>query len=156
MYAGFVVGNGWDGGVLLDSDDAGETAAKKINDLYLKQIATDAKTKFRVFMLGKATGLGDRDIEIEDIFPISFYLDCVNVAYRASLVEADLPQDGDQRIASRVDGALKKIGHSGLDKKRVVPELLKRFDVWRDIKDVPSEVVTRAEKLFSAINAAYA
>jgi energy-coupling factor transporter ATP-binding protein EcfA2 len=30
MYAGFMVGNGWDAGVLLDADSAGEEARKKI------------------------------------------------------------------------------------------------------------------------------
>ena len=36
MYAAFAIGQGWDSGVLLDSDRAGNEAKKKIEGLYLK------------------------------------------------------------------------------------------------------------------------
>ena len=39
MYAAFAVGQGWDAGVLLDSDDAGEEARTKINELILSEFA---------------------------------------------------------------------------------------------------------------------
>ena len=75
MWAGFLVGQKFDAGVLLDSDKAGEDAKKKIGDLYLKQLAADQK--FRVFMLKDAAGIKNNEAAIEDIFPVEFYLSCV-------------------------------------------------------------------------------
>lgn len=155
MYAAFIVGNKWDAGVLLDSDAAGEEARKKIGELYLKNIAEGQK--FRVLMLGAAAGIKKTDAAIEDLFPESFYLDCVNAAYGIAIKEADLPVDGSTLITKRVESVLQsRHGRSALDKERVMAELLRRFDGWKKADDAPPEAVARAEKLFAAINREFA
>jgi len=155
MYAGFVIGNGWDAAVLLDSDEAGEAARKKIEELYLSDLSKAHGAKFRVFMLAKIAGLDAPDIAIEDLFPPEFYLECVNAAYRTSIKEGDLPGDQSAQITKRIDAALRAIGLSGLDKRRVMPELLKRFDSWTDIASVPAETAERAARMFRVINDAF-
>ena len=75
MYAAFAVGNGWDAGVLLDTDAEGHAAKKKIDELVLKELAEEQKARFRVLMLGKAAGVDKTDVAIEDLFPDQFYID---------------------------------------------------------------------------------
>ena len=38
---------------------------------------------------------------------------------------------------------------------RVVAEMLKRFDSWHEIKDLPAGTAERAEQLFKTVNAAF-
>jgi hypothetical protein len=154
MYAGFLIGQGWDAAVLLDSDGAGEKARKKIKELYLDKLGQGAK--FRVFMLGSAAGITQNESSIEDIFPREFYLDCVNTAYGIAIREADLPVDGSPLIADRVEQVLqKKHGRAKLDTALVMKELMKRFDGWDDVGKLPPGLADRAEKLFAAINAGF-
>src|SRR5260370_22063470 len=81
MYAAFAAGQGWDSGVLLDSDEAGEAASMKIQELTLKDIAEEKKARFRVLMLGKAAGIKKTDAAIEHLFDDQFNLAGVNVAF---------------------------------------------------------------------------
>lgn len=154
MAAAFMVGNKWDSGVLLDSDEEGHKAKKKINDLYLKDLAEDAK--FRVFMLDKVSGVTNTDVAIEDLFPPEFYLDCVNAAYGFTIVEADLPVDGSTLITKRVETVLQnRYTRKELDKGLVMNQMLKRLDEWNSIEDLPGDTAKYAEKLFKTINAAF-
>jgi energy-coupling factor transporter ATP-binding protein EcfA2 len=157
MYAGFIVGMGWDGGVLLDSDDAGTDAGNKIRELYLKDAAEGQRTTFRVLNIAKAAGLkGKNEAAIEDLFPDDFYLDCVNAAYRISIKSEHLPVDGSSMITKRVEAALVRDHQRKLDKKLVLGEMLKRFDTWQSIKDPPTGTMKNAEKLFASINMVFA
>src|SRR5690606_42079788 len=67
MYAGFAIGQGWDAGVLLDNDEAGEKAKTKITELYVSKIAEDGGQKFRTLMLGKAGGTKQSDFATDDL-----------------------------------------------------------------------------------------
>lgn len=155
MYAGFLVGNKFDAGVLLDSDREGHKARTKINELYLAKLAEGQK--FRVLMLKEAAALPTSEPAIEDIFPPDFYLDCVNSAYRFTIKIDDLPTDGSDQITKRVESVLQsRYGHSELDKGRVMAEMLRRFDAWRTVNDLPGDTALHAEKLISAVNAAFA
>jgi hypothetical protein len=59
-------------------------------------------------------------------------------------------------ITKRVETLLiDRYGHKELDKRRIMGELLKRFDTWKALKDLPPDVQGRAEKLFAAINSAF-
>jgi hypothetical protein len=157
MYAGFIVGMGWDGGVLLDTDDAGINAGNKIGELYLKDAAEGQRTTFRVLSIAKAAGLkGKNEAAIEDLFPDDFYLDCVNTAYRINIKPEHLPVDGSSMITTRVEAALLRDHQRKLDKKLVLGEMLKRFDTWQSIKDLPAGAKKNAEKLFASINAVFA
>ncbi|BDA83733.1 hypothetical protein Sa4125_12750 [Aureimonas sp. SA4125] len=157
MYAGFAIGQGWDAGVLLDSDAAGHAAKVKIDDLYVSKLAAEKAKRFRTFMLGKAAGSKKTDFAIEDLFPDKFYLDCVNTALGLAIKLDDLPVDGSDMITKRVEHVLKaRYGMSGLDKRRVLSEMWNRFDKWNTASDLPPGTPASAEKLFKAINSAFA
>lgn len=154
MYAAFLVGNKFDAGVLLDSDAEGAEAKKKISELYLSQLAEGQK--FRVLMLKEAAGIAKNEPAIEDIFPEEFYLDCVNKAYRYTIKLEDLPADGSDQITKRVEAVLiSRYGNKELDKRRVMAEMLKRFDEWKTLEDLPGDTAKLAEKLIGKINAAF-
>jgi len=59
-------------------------------------------------------------------------------------------------ITKRVESVLRqRYGHSELDKRRVMSEILRRFDGWHKISDLPKGTAESAEKLFKTINAAF-
>jgi energy-coupling factor transporter ATP-binding protein EcfA2 len=157
MYAAFAIGQKWQSGVLLHSDAAGESARKKINELFLsRQAETDAK-RFRVIMLKQAAHIGKGEVGIEDLFPDEFYLALVNAAYRIQIQMSDLPADGSAMIAKRIEQVLvSTYGCSGLDKGAVLAHMLRAFETWRSIGDIPPLAVTRAELLFEKINFEFA
>jgi hypothetical protein len=157
MYAGFAIGQDWDAGVLLDTDDAGHKAKAKIEELFVSKLAEEKKMRFRTIMLAKATGSKKTDFAIEDLFPDKFYVDCVNSAYGLAIKMEDLPQDGSDMITKRTEHVLKtRYGHKELDKRRVMGEMWKQFDTWSNADDLAKEAASRAEKLFKAINNAFA
>jgi len=155
MYAGFLIGQKWEGGVLLDSDAAGDAAARKIKELYLKDIAAESGHQFRILSIGKAAGLSKNEAAIEDLFPDEFYIDCVNSAYRVAISLTDLPVDGSSMITKRVETVLKAQHNRSLDKRMVLAEMLQRFDPWESADSLPKGTVAHAEKLFEAINRAF-
>ncbi len=156
MYAAFAIGHKWQSGVLLDTDKAGHTAKKKIDDLHLSKLADKDQKTFRVFMLGKSAGIKKTDASIEDLFPNQFYLDLVNEAYGYSIDEDDLPEDGSDMITKRVETVLQnRHGLSELDKGRVLVKMLERFDSWTEPNDLPVGTTAMAEKLFKVINSAF-
>lgn len=156
MYAGFAIGQKWDAGVLLDSDEAGNKAKSKIDELYISKLADQSNIKFRTFMLGKSCGSKKTDFAIEDIFPDKFYVDCVNECYGLSIKMEDLPEDGSDMITKRVEHVLKaKYRHADLDKRIVMGQMLKQFDKWFSESDLPKDAVVRAQKLFKTINESF-
>jgi predicted ATP-dependent endonuclease of OLD family len=155
MYAAFAIGQRWDAGVLLDSDDAGLAAKKKITEMALKDLAAEDGHEFRVLMLGKASGIKKTDVAIEDLFPDEFFRECVNRAYGIAIRDEDLSSDGSTLISKRVEKVLKDRHGKELDKKLVLSEMLKDFDSWRKLPDLPKGTVASAEKLFKSINAAF-
>jgi len=156
MYAAFCIGQDWDAGVLLDTDAAGLAAKQKIHDLYVSQLAEEKAKRFRTFMLGQTVGTKKTDFAVEDLFPDSFYIDCVNAAFGVAIKASDLPQDGSDMITKQVEHVLKnRHGHSELDKRRVMGEMLKVFDGWKTIADLPKGTAQNAEKLFASINKAF-
>jgi hypothetical protein len=156
MYAGFLVGNKFDAGVLLDSDSEGESAKKKIKELYVDSLSDENETKFRILMLGEIAGSKKKSFSIEDVFPIDFYLDCVNKAYRTNIKEDELPKDGSDQVCKRVEAVLQRMGHSGkVDKERVMVQMLKKFDDLKTTSDLSAETVSAAKKIINKINKAF-
>jgi energy-coupling factor transporter ATP-binding protein EcfA2 len=156
MYAAFAVGQGWDSGVLLDTDAEGYAAKKKIEELVLKDLAEEQKVRFRVLMLGNAAGIKKTDSAIEDLFDDLFYVECVNTAFGIAIKEDDLPLDGSDMITKRVETVMsQRYGYKEFDKRRVVSEILRRFDDWQKVSDLPNGTPAKAEKLFKAINNAF-
>ena len=157
MYAAFAVGQGWDSGVLLDTDSEGKAAKKKIYELVLKELADEQKARFRVFMLGSAAGIGKTDVAIEDLLGDEFYLDCVNSAFRVAIDRSDLPVDGSDMITKRVESVLvQRFGHKKLDKRPVRRELLRRFDRLEKVAELPDGTAEWAAQLFRTINITFA
>lgn len=155
MYAAFAIGQGWDSGVLLDSDTAGNEAKKKIEENCLKSLAAEKRQRFRVFQIGQAAKIGKTDAAIEEMFTDECYLDMVNVAYGLNIKMGDLPEGGSDMITKRLDPVMEaRLGHK-LDKGRVVAEMLKRFDNWREAVDLPAGTADRAAQLFKTINAGF-
>jgi hypothetical protein len=156
MYAGFAIGQGWDAGVLLDTDEAGIQAKAKIEELFLSKLAEEKQKRFRAIMLGKAAGTKKTDFAMEDMFPDAFYVECVNATFGLAIKMEDLPEDGSDMITKRVEQVLKqRYGHKELDKRRVMGEMWRRFDTWSKASDLPEEAAKRAERLFKTINSAF-
>ncbi len=155
MYVAFALGQRWDAAVLLDSDEAGNVARAKINEMDLKEYAAETGHEFRVLMIGEAAGITETDSAVEDLFPDEWFLDCVNRAYGLAIKLEDLPDDGPTLISKRVETALKSRHGRDLDKKHVLKEMLKDFDGWKEIKDLPRDTAAKAEKLFKKIDAAF-
>ncbi|PDT15506.1 hypothetical protein CO670_17165 [Rhizobium sp. J15] len=155
MYAAFAIGQRWDAGVLLDSDEAGLVAKKKISEMDLKELAASDGYEFRVLTLREAAGIKKTDVAIEDLFPDDFFRECVNRAYGVAIRTEDLPVDGTTLISKRVETVLKTRHGRTLDKKLVLTEMLKQFDSWSKLSDLPKGTTASAEKLFKAINGAF-
>ncbi len=155
MYAAFAIGQLWDAGVLLDTDEAGHQAREKIKDMNLKDYAAQTGHEFRVLMLDKAAGVKKTDVAIEDLFPDEWFLECVNRAYGLALRLEDLPEDGSTLIAKRVEIAMKQRQSRNLKKKDVLVEMLKEFDSWTTVDDLPAGTAAYAEHLFKKVNAAF-
>jgi hypothetical protein len=156
MYAAFAIGQRWHAGVLLDTDDAGHKAYTKIKDMNLKDYAEEIGREFQVLMLGNSSGVTKTDVAIEDLFPDEWFLGCVNRAYGLAIKLEDLPPDGSTLISKRVETAMKQRQGRDLKKKDVLKEMLKDFDGWTKISDLPNGTATNAERLFKKINAAFA
>ena len=156
MYAAFAVGQRWSAAVLLDSDSAGHEARRKIDNLVLKAVAKDTNVKFRVLMLADAAGLTKTEAGIEDLFEDEFYMGCVNEAYGLNILAEDLPCDGSDMIASRLERVLqRRYDHKSLDKKRVLSVMLRRFDTWSTRDDLPPRTAESANSLFAKINRSF-
>lgn len=152
MYAAFAIGQRWNAGVLLDTDEAGYEAQRKIKDMNLKAYSKETGHEFRVLMLGSAAGVKKTDVAIEDLFPDEWFLDCVNRAYGLALKLEDLPEDGSSLIAKRAETAMKRRQARDLKKKDVLTEILKDFDKWVADVDLPKGTANTAERLFKKIN----
>jgi hypothetical protein len=156
MYAAFAIGQEWDAGVLLDTDEEGAKAKEKINSLYLSKLAEERQKRFRVFMLGKAAGIKKTDAAVEDIFPDEFYLECVNGAFGQAIKMEDLPKDGSDMIAKRIEQVLRvRHGHKELDKDKALSKMLQQFDQWEKASDLPGDTAENAAQLFKTINGAF-
>lgn len=156
MYAAFSVGQGWNAGVLLDTDPEGLAAKKKIDEQVLNALAAEPQARFHVLLVGDAAGIRKTEAAIEDLFDDQFYVDCVNAAYGLAINIEDLPVDGSDMIAKRVERVLiERYGHKKLEKQRVMSEILLRCDAWEKVWDLPKDTAARAENLFRSINKAF-
>jgi energy-coupling factor transporter ATP-binding protein EcfA2 len=157
MYAAFAIGQKWQSGVLLHSDAAGEGIRKKISEQLLSRQGEADARRFRIIMLKPAAHVSKAEVAIEDLFPDEFYLALVNAAYRIQIQMSDLPTDGPVMIARRIEQVLvSTYGCTALDRGAVLAHMLRAFETWRSIGDIPPLTVTRAELLFEKINFEFA
>ncbi|HYM01135.1 MAG TPA: hypothetical protein VEZ90_19405 [Blastocatellia bacterium] len=155
-YAAFMVGNGFDAGVLLDSDAEGFAAKKKISEKYPDELAEEKRKRFRVLMLGDAVKSPAKEFAIEDLFPVEFYLECINEAFSTNLKVADLPDDVGPQNRKRAEAALINRGRiKKLNRNLVLPPLVRRFDTFNLRHDLPQGTYEKAKALIQKINSIF-
>ena len=154
MYVEYLLGRGCSAAILLDSDPEGQRARDRIEAMFAKQGGEGPRP--RVVMMADAMGIQASEVGLEDLFPVEFYLDCVNKAYGLALQGTDLPVDGSPQVADRVARALRsQHGHEAFDKFPVLTELWRRFESWKRLSDMPDSAGNRAERLVKSINRAF-
>ena len=153
--AAFAIGQKWQSSVLLDSDEAGLAAKKKIGELFLKRLSESEGNNFQVITIKDAAGKSKTDAAIEDLFPDDFYLDLVNETYGINIRMEDLPVDGSDMNTKRIEKVLKEKYGRDLDKGRIMGKLMNKFRSWNKLNDLPKGTADKAEKLFSKINSAF-
>jgi len=105
-------------------------------------------------VISVSTVLDDQaEADIEDLMPPDFYVELVRVAFSrsaaAGLTAEALEDNGNPRLAKRVQAILKSWNFTGFDHLLPALELSKNPEQY----PLPNEVLDRAEKLFNAINA---
>lgn len=127
--------------VLLDSDQAGQQAAKNLEDTF----STDANVR----ML--ATAIDKKQATIEDLIPRDIYLKALADAGYAVTLQAD--EEAIEMTTAALGKAFLRLGLGQFGTEHKAVAALKLVDAWaRDPKSVPTETVVAAEKLFAAIN----
>ena len=154
MFVSYLLGRGCSAAVLLDSDSEGQSARSRIESMDFGQTGEGARP--RILMLADAMGVQASEVGPEDLFPVEFYLDCVNKAYGLALQATDLPVDGSPQTVDRVARALRtRYGRDGYDKLPVLLELRRRFEGWKRLSEMPESAANRAERLIKSINRAF-
>jgi energy-coupling factor transporter ATP-binding protein EcfA2 len=148
--ATFMIGQGLEVIVLLDSDTAGESARESLVKKWLTRYKSQPA---HVLSLGPAAGETNREFAIEDLFPDDFYLKRVMTAYGRELKAAGvdtLSLQGKDSVAKRTERALNTHGIP-FNKGRVAK--LIRADLIRmaNASSLPEETRSRAERLIQAI-----
>lgn len=100
--------------------------------------------------------VGEPDADIEDLFEPGFYVELVNDAYQgllstAKLMVKDLPED--KRLVRRVERAFADKGVNNGRLNHYSPAAALNRNQAKYVPKLSEETLTRAEKLFSAINA---
>lgn len=151
--ATFMIGQGLDVAVLLDSDKAGNDAR---DALVKKWLTHYSKSRGEILSLGTAIGNPDVEFSIEDLFPDEFYLAKVNEAYKKELMGAKLSANdlrGNDQLCKRVERTLGEQGVT-FNKGRVAKLLKHSLSTMKSASALPVETKAKAEKLFTAVNRA--
>lgn len=133
-------------GVLLDTDAAGKRVR---DDIVKSRIIKDN----RVIFVNEAIEDVNREMEFEDLFPESFYIDYVNKTYNKELGDEPLVSpltSRKPRVRQRIDEAFKQ-RKLEFHKTRPARLMLEDFGNMK-LKDLPEELVNNLEKLFKIIN----
>ena len=146
LLAAMLAGQKLKVGVLLDTDAEG----KKVRDDIVKnRIIKDN----RVIFIDEAVKNTNREMEFEDLFPESFYIDYVNKAYREELKDQPLISpltNCSPRIRQRITEVFEQRGLV-FHKTRPARLMLEDFGTIR-LKELPKELVDNIERLFDIVN----
>lgn len=127
--------------VLLDSDQAGQQAAKNLEDTF----STDANVR----ML--ATAIDKKQATIEDLIPRDIYLKALAEAGYAVTLQAD--EEAIEMTTAALGKAFLRVGLGQFGTEHKAMAALKLVDAWaRDPKSVPTETFVAAQKLIAVIN----
>jgi len=137
--------------VLLDNDTAGQIAKSKLIKNWLTKYN---ETKSNAKLLNEILDLPDnKNIALEDIFPVDYYLDKVRETYKRELLNIDINESklhGNGLIVNKVEtffdtNSLKF--NKGSVAKRIKEDLIKKnFD------ELPTELIENFKKIFKTIN----
>lgn len=151
--ATFMIGQGLDVAVLLDSDQAGGEARDALVKKWLTHYQSSTA---QVLSLGETIGVS-KEFSIEDIFPDDFYLGFVNQVYEKQLkafAVKKLKLQGNDQLSKRVERALAE--HKiPFNKGSVAKKLRRALSEMKSISDLPEETQERAKLLITSINAVF-
>lgn len=151
--ATFMIGQNLEVAVLLDSDQAGDTARAKLVTSWLTRYKGKGT---QVLSLGSVVGTERCEFAIEDLFPQEFYLERVKAVYKKELTAAavtDIKLTGGDQLCKRVERALgdEKIRfNKGSVAKRIRADLAR----MESMKQLPQTTKEMVAKLFAAIQVA--
>lgn len=144
--------------ILLDKDGKGDNVAGRIKT-EAPELDSDQVLQLELDDDGK-----NQHIEIEDMVPAEFYIDCVNTAYKDKIEDytpVELREEDSQRyinsveynnrkIASKIEEAFEECDNGGLNKLMVAKEIESRFlsgdveeEIFSDFKIVLGKVAGR-------------
>lgn len=153
--ATFMIGQGLDVVVLLDSDGAGEAARAKL----VKNWLTKYKGKeSQVLCLGDVLEPARPQFAIEDLFPDEFYLARVEEVYHKQLATCGDPKltlVGGGQLCKRVERALQDKGIK-LNKGSVAKRLRRDVSRMKDATELPEQARRFASTIFSRVASALA
>lgn len=146
LLAAMLAGQKLKVGVLLDTDAEGKRVR---DDIVKNRIIKDN----RVIFVTEAIEDVNREMEFEDLFPESFYLNYVNKAYNKELGDNSLPSpltSRKPRVRQRIEEAFEQ-RKLKFHKTRPARLMLEDFGSMT-LKDLPKGLVNNLEKLFEMIN----
>lgn len=140
-----LIGHDVEVAILLDSDQAGESAIKK-----LRNVIADVDS--RCVRISDALN-DDRVEELEQMMPEEYYLDAVKRAYPDVKFTFNKDEQGIANVVDRVDASLKRKGHGKLEKWRPIQQVV--ADINSGSPDVPDKLFAAASIVLAKLNAVF-
>lgn len=132
-------------GVLLDSDNEGNIAKDQlIRDKILKSN--------KILTLGDIFDRPNQTMSLEDVFPEEYYLKFVKAAYSKEIGNKEIVLDSkNPMLVKRIESFFAKNNLGSFDKTKPALAITREFGKM-DLSEMPQQLVTNFEKLFSTIN----
>jgi predicted ATP-dependent endonuclease of OLD family len=144
--ASLLAGHDVEVAILLDSDQAGQSAIKKLSSVI-------ADVDSRCVHLSDA--VDDDDVEeLEQMMPKEYYLEAVKRSYPDVEMEFNASEEKIVNIADRVEVMLKRKGHGKLEKWRPIQQII--ADINAGSESVPPTLVDAASAVLTRINSVFA
>jgi len=141
-----LIGHDVEVAILLDSDQAGESAIKK-----LRNVIADVDS--RCVRISDAVD-DDGVEELEQMMPEAYYLDAVKRAYPDVKFTFNKEEQGVANVVDRVDAFLKRKGQGNLEKWRPIQQVI--ADINAGSEDVPTTLIEAASAVLARLNAVFA
>lgn len=155
--ATIMIGQNVDVVLMLDSDNAGESAKKQIVDNWLSRYKSESEVA--TIMIADAINKDNAEAAIEDIFSREFYLKFVQEVYKSQMEENGIDlqiyaENKKNQITKILEGVFKNKGLS-FKKDRIAKAINKVLDSEDSLSCIDEETLENAKKLIQAINAAF-
>jgi predicted ATP-dependent endonuclease of OLD family len=143
--ASLLMGHNVEIAVLLDGDEPGRRAGKKVKEELLC-----GKENHCIF-IGNVTG--NADAELEDIFPEDYYLETVKQAYAGLEISFSAEEKRIAKLAKRVEAFFQRNDLGKFEKWRPARVILDR--IGKDPDTVPISTLEHVEAIFNRLNAVF-